>query len=74
MAKLSSSQRNSLPTSDFAIPSERKYPVNDASHARNALSRVSSNGTSAQKSAVRAKVAKKFPGIGKKKPTPFYGE
>ena len=45
----------------------RRYPVNDASHARNALSRVSANGTPAEKAAVRGKVARKFPSIGRKK-------
>lgn len=83
MAKLSSSQRNALPSSDFALPGQGSgksgkgsgsYPIPDASHARAALSRVSANGTPAQKAAVRAKVAKKFPGIGKKKSIPFYGD
>lgn len=41
MAKLTSKQRSNLPDSDFAIPSERKYPINDASHRRNALARAS---------------------------------
>lgn len=41
MAKLTSKQRNSLPSSAFAIPSERKYPINDASHAKNAKARAS---------------------------------
>lgn len=70
MAKLTYGQRKKLPTSDFAVPSKRKggkggYPIPDASHARNALSRVSQFGTSAQKATVRAKVHKKFPNIGK---------
>jgi hypothetical protein len=41
MVKLTTKQRNALPDSAFAIPSERKYPVNDASHARNAKARAS---------------------------------
>lgn len=41
MAKLTSKQRNALPKSAFALPGERKYPVNDASHARNAMARAS---------------------------------
>lgn len=41
MAKLTSAQRNALPSSDFAIPSERKYPIEDASHRRNAKARAS---------------------------------
>lgn len=73
MARLTSSARKSLPKSDFALPGKRSasggkggYPIPDKSHARNALSRVSEYGTSAQKSAVRAKVHAKYPGIGKK--------
>lgn len=64
MAKLTSKQRNSLPTKDFALPKERAYPINDKSHARNALARVSQHGTPAEKKAVRSKVHKKYPGIG----------
>ena len=40
MAKLTSGERNALPKSAFAGPG-RSYPVNDASHARNALARAS---------------------------------
>lgn len=41
MAKLTSKERNALPDSAFAIPSERKYPINDASHRQNAKARAS---------------------------------
>lgn len=41
MGKLTSKQRNSLPASDFALPGSRKYPVENKSHARNALARAS---------------------------------
>lgn len=41
MAKLSSKSRKSLPSSDFAIPSERKYPIVDRAHAANAKARAS---------------------------------
>lgn len=41
MGKLTSAERSSLPSSEFAIPSERKYPLNDASHRRNAKARAS---------------------------------
>jgi hypothetical protein len=64
MAKLTSKARKALPKSDFAVAG-RKYPVNDPSHARDALSRVSANGSPAEKAEVRAKVHRKFPGIGK---------
>lgn len=68
MAKLSTAQRKKLPASDFAL-GKGHYPINDANHARNALSRVSQNGTPAQQKEVRAAVHKKYPGIGKSKPT-----
>lgn len=73
---LSAKQRQSLPKSSFALPGKGKgpkgagagsYPIPDASHARNALARVSQHGSSAEKSAVRAKVKAKYPGIGQKK-------
>jgi hypothetical protein len=40
MGKLSSEARNDLPAKDFAEPAERKYPVEDASHAANAKARA----------------------------------
>ena len=64
MAKLTAAKRNALPAKTFAGP-DRSYPVNDMSHARNALSRVSQFGTAELKARVRAKVHKKFPTIGK---------
>lgn len=74
MARLSTSARKSLPSKSFALPSTRSksggkggYPIPDAAHARNALSRVSQFGTPAQKAKVRAAVKKKFPNIGKSK-------
>jgi hypothetical protein len=65
MAKLTYAARKKLRKEVFAIPGKRKYPINDASHARNALARVSQFGTPEEKKRVRAKVHKKFPGIGK---------
>lgn len=64
MAQLTSSSRKAIPTGEFALPG-RRYPIEDASHARNALSRVSANGTPAEKATVRAKVHRKYPSIGK---------
>ena len=40
MAKLSSKARNKIPSSEFGIPSERKYPINNAAHAANAKARA----------------------------------
>lgn len=64
--KLTIKHRNQLSTQDFALPG-RRYPVENASHARNALARVSQFGSPAEKAKVRAKVKAKFPSIGKKK-------
>lgn len=63
--KLTTATRNKIPGGDFALPG-RRYPIEDASHARNALSRVSQHGSPEEKAEVRAKVHRKFPGIGKK--------
>ena len=41
MAKLTTSKKKAEPTSDFGLPEERKYPMPDASHARNAKARAS---------------------------------
>jgi len=74
MAKLTAATRQSLPKSSFALPGKGKgpkgagagsYPIPDASHARNALARVSQHGSSSEKARVRAKVHSKFPNIGR---------
>jgi len=62
MGKLTAAKRKAIPSKDFAGP-DRSYPINDASHARNALSRVSQHGSPALKSRVRAAVKRKYPGI-----------
>jgi len=40
MARLTSKERSALPDSAFALPKERKYPVQDKSHAANAKARA----------------------------------
>lgn len=62
MAKLTAKTRNALPSSSFAGP-DRSYPIEDASHARNALARAAQNAGPALKAKIRAKVHKKYPGI-----------
>lgn len=64
MAKLTAKGRKQIAGKNFALPG-RKYPIEDESHARNALSRVSQFGSSAEKATVRSKVKSKYPGIGK---------
>lgn len=41
MAKLTASKKNAEPKSEFGLPEQRKYPMPDASHARNAKARAS---------------------------------
>jgi hypothetical protein len=72
VAKLTAKARKKIKPKNFALPKKRAYPIQDKSHARNALARVSQHGTPAQKKKVRAAVKKKYPSIkqtkgGKKK-------
>ena len=62
MARLTQKERDALPESDFAL-SGRRYPVQNESHARNALARIAQHGTPDEKRTVRAKVHERFPGI-----------
>lgn len=39
MSELSTKRRDRLPREQFAFPKERKEPLNDASHVRNAVAR-----------------------------------
>lgn len=62
MAKFSTAKRKSLPKSDFALPSERKYPIppGDRAHAANAKARATQqeakgNLSPAQRATVDAK-------------------
>jgi hypothetical protein len=41
VAELTTKKRNAEPKSDFGLPEERKYPMPDKSHARNAKARAS---------------------------------
>ena len=41
MAKLTTSKKKAEPKSAFGLPKERKYPMPDAAHARNAKARAS---------------------------------
>lgn len=70
--RLTAGERHKMPSSEFALPGKGEgpggkgagsYPIENASHARNALARVSQHGTPAEKAKVRAAVHRKFPGI-----------
>lgn len=41
MAKLTTAARNKLPKKEFALPGERKYPIENKAHAKNAKARAS---------------------------------
>ena len=63
--ELSTDQRNDMSTSTYAFPKERKEPLNNASHVRNAIARFDqAKGVSApEKKAAFTKIksaAKKF--------------
>ncbi|MBD53014.1 MAG: hypothetical protein CL450_06940 [Acidimicrobiaceae bacterium] len=63
MAKLTSKQRNKLRKSQFALPSQRKYPINDKAHARNALARAAQHATPSQERRIKTAVYKKYPSL-----------
>ena len=63
MAELTEAKRDKEPKSDFGLPEERKYPMPDKSHARNAKARASQqvkkgNLTSAEKKKIDSKADK----------------
>jgi hypothetical protein len=79
MARLTTQQRKDIPSSDFAVPADRSksgdkggYPIEDESHARNALARVSQHGSPAGQAQVKRKVAQKYPGINQKQKSPSH--
>jgi len=40
MTKLSTKQRNKIPSNEFGLPKVRKYPMPDRAHAKNAEARA----------------------------------
>jgi hypothetical protein len=60
MAKLTYEQRQELPKDDFAFPRTRRYPIEDAAHARDALARSSGK---PEHAAVVAAVKRRYPEI-----------
>lgn len=63
---LTTKERKRLPSSAFAIPETRSYPLHDEAHGRAALSRVSQFGTPEEQRRVRSAVKSRFPNIGEK--------
>jgi hypothetical protein len=58
MAELDTDKRDKLPDKSFAFPRERKMPLNDASHVRNAAARFNQveGVTTAEKKTAKAKI------------------
>ncbi len=80
---LSAKERDKMPRADFALPGKGKgpegkgsgaYPINDASHARAALSMASRYASPAEKATIREKVHSKFPSIGSSRANSRYGK
>ncbi len=40
MGKLSAAKRKKIPSKEFGLPGEKKYPLNDKAHAANAKARA----------------------------------
>lgn len=69
MAKLDAAKRKKIPKKEFGLPGEKKYPVNDAAHAKNAKARATQMENKGKLSASsKAKIdAKANKVLGKKK-------
>jgi hypothetical protein len=65
MATLSAKGRKHIKKGNFAIPEDRKYPIHDIAHARNALARVEAYGSPEEKRRVKAAVYRKYPSLRK---------
>jgi hypothetical protein len=61
MAKLTYAEREDLAKGDFVFPKTRRYPIEDAAHARDALARSSGK---PEHATVVAAVKRKYPEIG----------
>ncbi len=70
--RLSASNRNALPASDFALPGHGAgkngkghgaYPIDTPGRARAALSRGAANASPAEQATIRRKVHEKYPSI-----------
>ena len=73
MAALTAKQRNALPSSAFAYPRTRSYPIDTPARARNALARAAQKGTKGSYAhvakRVRARFGNKVASVGKARGT-----
>lgn len=62
MSRLSTAERNKLPSSAFVFPKTREFPIHDENHARDALAMAGR--VEPEKAAkVRAAVKRRYPNI-----------
>ena len=60
MARMSAKRRRSLPSSSFAYPRTRKYPIDTKARARNALARAAQSKTSGSYAHVARRVRARY--------------
>jgi hypothetical protein len=72
MARITSKQRQKLPSKEFALPGQGtgkggkgpgSYPIDTPGRARNALARGAQHASPGQLKTIRSKVKQRFPGI-----------
>lgn len=61
--ELTSKGRKQISPENFVFPKEKRYPIHDLPHARNALARVSQFGNASEKKQVQQAVYSKYPGL-----------
>jgi hypothetical protein len=64
---MTAARRKRLRKGSFALPSQRKYPIDTKKRARAALSYAARKDTAGSYSTVRAAVLKKYPSLRKRK-------
>lgn len=64
---MKAAQRNRLPKSAFALPGQRKYPIDTKKRARAALAYSARTDTAGTYKTVRAAVTKRYPSLKKRK-------
>ena len=62
-AELTEAARERIKPKNFALPKQRKYPIHDLPHARNALARAAQHASPSQEALIRRRVYEKFPGL-----------
>ena len=62
--------REEIKPKNFAIPKGKHYPIENETHARNAIARVDQFGSPSEKNQVYSAVAKKYPGLAARSSVP----